>query len=260
MDHKKRVALVCGASRGLGFACAEALLRDNARVAICSHNSENLKKAENALAEKFGATNVFAVKCDLNKKSEIEFLVEKAVEKFGGIDILVNNNGGPKPGTFFELSDEDFLEAHERLLLSVVRMNRVVIPLMRKRKFGRIVNIASLTVKEPNGMLVLSNVYRAGVVSLSKTLSKELAGENVFINSVLPGAFKTERYEQLMERMKKEGQGIADVEKEIVFGIPMGRLQSPHELAELVNFLASDKCFLTGTSVQVDGGKAAGLF
>ena len=260
MDHKKRVALVCGASKGLGLACAETLLRDNAKVCICSHNAENLEKAEKALAEKFGPENVFAVKCDLNSKREIEALVEKALKRFGGIDILVNNTGGPKPGTFFELSDEDFLEAHGRLLLSVARLNRIVVPLMQKQGFGRIVNIASLTVKEPNDLLVLSNVYRAGVVSLSKSLSREFAAKNVFINNVLPGAFKTDRYVQLMERKRTGGKSIAEVEKEIAAGIPMGRLQSPQELAELVSFLASDKCYLTGTSIQVDGGKASGLF
>ncbi|MBI4052930.1 MAG: SDR family oxidoreductase [Candidatus Diapherotrites archaeon] len=260
MDHGKRVALVCGASKGLGFACAETLLRDNARVCICSHNEENLEKAEKALAEKSGPENVFAQKCDLNRAEEIENLVERAVKRFGRVDILVNNTGGPKPGTFFELSDEDFLHAHEQLLLSVARLNRRIVPLMAEQGFGRVINLASLTVKEPNDLLVLSNVYRAGVVSLSKSLSREFAHKNVFINSVLPGAFKTDRYVQLMERRRKDGQSIAEVEKEIAAGIPMGRLQSPQELAELVSFLASDKCFLTGVSIQADGGKAGGLF
>ncbi len=197
-----------------------------------------------------------------NGEKQIKRLVNETVEKFGRIDILVNNTGGPKPGGFFDHEDADWQEAFELLLLYVVRMCREVIPYMKKQGSGRIINNTSFTVKEPSSNLLLSNVFRVGVVSLAKTLSQELAADNILINNVCPGSFRTARMEQLLEhRAEREGKSILQLESEIVKTIPLGRLQSSEELANLVVFLASDKASaITGATIQVDGGMLKGLF
>ncbi|HLC65543.1 MAG TPA: SDR family oxidoreductase [Candidatus Nanoarchaeia archaeon] len=259
MDHKQRVAIVCASSKGLGKACAEALLRDNARVAICSHDRKNLEKARNELEKKY-KRKVLAVNCDLTKKEDIKAMVEKVIDTFGTVHILYNNTPGPKPGNFFDFKDEDWKKAHDMLLMPVIRLHRLVLPIMRKQNFGRIINSTSLVVKEPVDNLLLSEVYRLGIISIAKILSKEYAKDNVFINNVCPAAFRTERYEQLMKLKVTAKKSLRDVEGEIVKGIPIGRLQNPMELGNLVSFLASDQCFITGTTIAVDGGASRGLF
>ncbi len=259
MNHHQRIALVCGASKGLGFACADALLRDNAQVIVCSSDGSNLQKAKSEL-EKKHHKEVLAVKCDLNDKDEIKHLVGAVLKKYRAVHILINNTGGPKPGSFFELDEHDFLEAHNRLLLSVIRLNRLVIPVMQKQKFGRIISLTSQTVKEPSAKLTLSSVYRVGVVSLSKILSKELAKDNIFINSIAMGSFDTERMAELLNAWKKPDETIEQKKAELAAGIPSKKLGSPKDLGALVSFLASEECALTGTTIPIDGGMSQVLW
>ena len=258
---KGKVAIVGGSSRGLGLAIALGLAKEGVNVTICARNEDELQKAAFKIKSE-GPGEVLAIAADQTKYEDIKCIVNETVQKFGRIDILVNNTGGPKPGGFFDHEDADWQEAFELLLLYVVRMCRAVIPYMKKQGGGRIINNTSFTVKEPSVNLLLSNVFRVGVVSLAKTLSQELAGDNILVNNICPGSFRTTRMEQLLEhRAEREGKSLSQLESEIVKAIPLGRFQSPEELANLVVFLASDRASaITGATIQVDGGLLKGLF
>jgi 3-oxoacyl-[acyl-carrier protein] reductase len=256
-----KTAIVGGSSKGLGFAIALGLAKEGANVTICARNDDELHQA----AEKIKSecrSEILAVIADQTKYEDIKRIVNETVQKFGRIDILVNNTGGPKPGGFFDHEDANWQEAFELLLLYVVRMCREVIPYMKQQGGGRIINNTSFTVKEPSPNLLLSNVFRIGVVSLAKTLSQELAADNILVNNVCPGSYRTARMEQIIQhRAEREGKSISQLESEIVNTIPLGRLQSPEELANLVVFLASNKASaITGATIQVDGGMVKGLF
>jgi 3-oxoacyl-[acyl-carrier protein] reductase len=258
---KGKVAIVGGSSRGLGRACAVALAREGAKVTICARNENELLQTAEQIRRGYGA-NVLAVTSDLTKYEDIKRLVNETIATFGRIDILVNNTGGPPPGSFFDHDDAAWEAAFQRLLMYVVRICREVIPHMEKRGSGRIINNTSFTVKEPADRLILSNVFRVGVISLAKTLSRELARYNILVNNVCPGSFDTERMRQLVEeRSEISGRSVDEVREELVQSIPLGRMQSPEELADLVVFLASERASgITGATIQVDGGMVRGLF
>ena len=258
---KDRVAIIGGSSKGLGKACAMALSREGAKVTICARNKPELLQTVEEIKKSYG-TEVLAVQCDLAKYEDIKLVVRETIGKFGKIDILVNNTGGPTPGGFYDLNDDDWESAFQKLLMYVVRMCREVIPYMKEQGWGRIINNTSYTVKEPSDRLVLSNVFRVGVISLAKTLSRELAKHNILVNNVCPGSFETERMEQILEeRAAKSGQSVDYHRRELIGTIPLRRMQNPEELADLVVFLASEKASgITGTTIQVDGGMVRGLF
>ncbi len=258
---KDKVAIVGGSSKGLGKACALALAREGAKVAICARSGEELHQTAEGIREAYG-TEVLAVTADLTKYEDIKRLVSKTADAFGRIDILVNNTGGPPPGGFFDHDDEAWEAAFQRLLMYVVRICREVIPYMKRQGWGRIINDTSFTVKEPLDRLILSNVFRVGVISMAKTLSRELAKDNITVNNVCPGVFSTDRIQQLLaERAETSGKPIDEVRNDLIKDIPLGRMQDPEELADLVVFLASEKASgITGTTIQVDGGMVRGLF
>jgi 3-oxoacyl-[acyl-carrier protein] reductase len=258
---KGKVAIVGGSSRGLGRACAVALAREGAEVTICARSENELLQTAEQIRRGYGA-RVLAVTSDLTKYEDIKLLVNETIATFGRIDILVNNTGGPPPGDFFDHDDAAWEAAFQRLLMYVVRICREVIPHMKKRGGGRIINNTSFTVKEPVDRLILSNVFRVGVISLAKTLSRELAEYNILVNNVCPGSFDTERMRQLLEeRSETSGRSVDEVREEFIQSIPLGRMQSPEELADLVVFLASERASgITGATIQVDGGMVRGLF
>jgi len=258
MDHKRRVALICASSKGLGKACAEALLKDQAVVVICSNDQASLDETKKELEERYGQ-EVTAILGDITKKEDVERIYKDVIDKFSSLNILVTNTPGPQPGKFSDLEEKDFYDAHDMLFMPVLRLMKLAIPAMRNEEFGRIINITSISVKEPNDDLLLSNIYRVGIVSLAKTLARESASDNVFINNVAPAAFKTDRFQALMESKVTEGKTIDDVKKEIVKNIPLGRLQNPIELGNLVSFLASDECFVTGATIPMDGASSKSL-
>ena len=196
-----KVALIGGASKGLGKGCALSLAKEGVSIAICSNDSQSLELTSKEV-ESFGvkALPLFA---DLSKKDDVERIVKQTLDMFGRIDILVNNSGGPRPGSFFDFADDQWDEAYEQVLMYVVRLCRLVIPHMKKNKWGRIINSTSLVVKEPAEGLILSNVFRSGVVSMAKTISKELIKDNITINSLCPGAFKTDRAIEIMKETAK---------------------------------------------------------
>ncbi|WP_191561931.1 SDR family oxidoreductase [Metabacillus idriensis] len=251
---KGKVALVAASSQGLGLAIAEALVREGAHVMITSRNPEKLHKVKEELT-KLGSGLIEYKACDLTKADDIQNLAEETAKRFGTIDLLVNNAGGPPSGTFEQMSDEDWQNSFELNLLSHVRLIRSVIPHMRG-KGGKIVNIASSSVKEPIPGLILSNTFRSGIVGLTKTLSSELAPYQILINTVAPGRISTDRVAQLdRSAAEKHGISISEVEENAKRAIPVGRYGKPSEFASYVLFLLSDvNSYITGQTHLVDGG------
>ncbi len=249
------IALVAAASRGLGRAAARALAADGFQVAICSRRREAIDAAARDIKQETGA-EVAAFAADLSTPEGPAAVVRQTVERFGGLDVLVTNTGGPRSATFEALTDADWQAAFDSLLMSVVRLCRAAIPVMRARGGGRIINITSVAVRQPVDGLILSNAVRTAVIGLSKTLATELAPDRILVNSVAPGFTRTERVTDVTAATAaREGIDAAAVEQRIVRQIPLGRLGEPHELANLIAFLASDAAsYITGTTIQVDGG------
>jgi 3-oxoacyl-[acyl-carrier protein] reductase len=234
-----RTAIVCGASSGMGLATAESLAREGANVAMFARRREVLERE----AERIGA---LAVRGDVTNPADLKRLVDRTVEAFGGIDILVNNSGGPPRGPAVGLGDEDVEAAVELLLLSVVRLTNLCLAQLERSGRGRIINIESSTVREPVDNLALSNAVRPGVIGWAKTMARELGPRKITVNSIAPGRIETAR---LME-VYAERSRAADMEQ-----IPLRRFGRPEEVADVICFLASERAgYITGAVIQVDGG------
>lgn len=254
-----RVALVCAASRGLGRASAEALARDGVRVAICARGRAALEETAAAIASAGG--HALALEADLRRADDVTRVVQETVKAFGGLDILVTNTGGPPSGPFMSIDERAWTDAIDSLLLSVVRLCRAAIPHMQARGGGRIINITSITVKQPVEGLVLSNALRSAVASLAKTLSVELAPQGILVNCVAPGYTRTDRVIELAgQTAAREGTTPDVIQQRTVAKIPLGRMGEPFEFAEVVRFLASPAAsYVTGVTIPVDGGWTRGL-
>jgi 3-oxoacyl-[acyl-carrier protein] reductase len=252
---KGKVALVAAASRGLGRAVAEELAAEGAALVLCSRKAESVRRTASEIAAQTGA-EILALACDVSRPVEVARLVESGIERFGRIDILVTNTGGPPAGPFESFTIEQWEAATRVLLHSTVELARNVLPGMKERRWGRILNITSIAVKQPVENLILSNSLRAAVTGMARTLANEVASYGITVNNIMPGYTRTERVEELALMMaEKEGitaaEFIARWEKEI----PMQRLGEPRELAALAAFLISERAgYITGTSIPVDGG------
>jgi 3-oxoacyl-[acyl-carrier protein] reductase len=255
-----KVALVSAASKGLGRATALALAREGVNLAISSRNANVLAATASNIRRSTGV-EVLAIPADVTKGEDILNFVDKAAEHFGRVDILVTNAGGPPAGTFDMFSDADWQAAINLTLMSVVRLIRATLPYMRKGGGGRIVNITSLSVKQPADDLLFSSSLRPAIVGLAKTISFALAKENILINNVCPGSHETDRIHELDEaRAARERRPLAEVAAESMKSIPLGRRGDPAELAALVVFLCSSHSgFTTGATIQVDGGAYRGI-
>ena len=256
----EKVAIVCASSKGLGKAISLGLSREGSFVVICARHEEDLIQTRQVIQNETGG-EVMSVVADVSNPKEVDNLVEIAIERFNGIDILINNSGGPKAGGFDDLNSADYQSAIDLNLMSTINMTRAVVPSMRSRGGGRIINLTSVSVKQPIGGLTLSNTARAGVIGFAKTLATELASENILVNNVCPGIIFTDRIQQLATIRAQEG-GISFEEaiQNMTEEIPLGRIGDPEEFANLVVFLASARAsYITGTTIQVDGGMVKGL-
>jgi len=258
---KGKVAIVCAASRGLGRASAMALAREGTRLAICSRSEESLNDTASAIRRETGV-QVLPVVCDLTRKEDIEELVERTVETFKTIDILVTNVGHPQMSAFNELAEEDWQHGYESVLLSVIRLCHLAIPHMQRGKWGRIVHITSVAVKEPSSPYLISGVFRAAVAALSKALSREFGRAGILVNTVCPGMFRTPLGEALIrDSAEQQDKSPAVVESEIGDGTAIGRIGESEELGALVAFLCGDSAGnITGQAVTADGGALRGLY
>ena len=254
---KGKVAMVAGASRGLGFAVADALAREGARVSISSSD----KAAIDAAAARL-AGDVRAAVVDVRNAAQIERWANDTTEAFGGVDLLFTNAGGPPAGSVLSFDDAAWQNAIDLLLFSAIRMVRAVVPAMKQRGGGSILMTTSSSVKEPIPNLALSNVVRGGVSSLAKTLSLELAADNIRVNQIIPGRIDTDRVRHLDEITgKRLGISAADAKAKSVAAIPFGRYGQPVEFGRVAAFLLSDAAgYMTGATVQVDGGLIKGVF
>jgi 3-oxoacyl-[acyl-carrier protein] reductase len=252
---ENKVAMVGGASKGLGYAVARALAAEGARVSIASRDPDGIRKAADALTRDTGR-GVLAVSADLSKARGIEQWHAATVEQYGGVDLLFANTGGPPAGTALGFDDAAWQSAFELLLLSVIRAVRLVVPSMRARGGGAIVVGTSSTVREPFPNLALSNVMRAGVTAFVKTLSSELAPDRIRVNTLLPGRIATDRLTYLDEaNAKKAGIAPEEQRQRALATIPLGRYGDPDEFGRVGAFLLSEAAaYVTGAAVQVDGG------
>lgn len=257
---RDKVALATASSKGIGRAVALGLAGEGARVAICARGAPALEEAAEYIRRQTGA-EVLAIPSDISTPAGVEQVVEAALAHFGRIDILVCNVGGPPPGTFFDFADAAWEQAFQQILMSVVRLCRLVVPDMRRRQWGRIITITSMAVKEPRPDLILSNVFRAGVTALVKSLANELAPDGILVNNVMPSAVLTDRaYELAARQAQAEGISVEEVLARSAASIPVRRIAAPAEFAQVVVFLASEAAsYLTGISVPVDGGSMRSL-
>ncbi len=249
-----RVALVVASSKGLGKAVAKQLALEGCNVMLTSRDAEQLAATRQEISE-VSSSQIESCACDITRAEEIGALVAVTREKFGAIDILVNNSGGPPGGGFDQHDDENWQKAFELNLLSYVRLIRAALPDL-KANAGRIINITSSSIKQPIPNLILSNVYRMGLLGLAKSLAEELAPHNVRINTIAPGRIGTDRTAHL-DQLKADRLGITreTVEEDSQRNIPLGRYGSPDEFAKVVAFLVSDaSSYVTGSSLMVDGG------
>lgn len=259
MHIKGKTALVLASSNGLGKAIAHELANEGANVMLTSRTEKDLKDAKEEI-EKTAIGSVSYCLLDQTKNKSIAEAIKTTREIFGSISILVNNSGGPPAGSFEDFDDDDWQNAFELTLLSYIRTIRMVLPDLKENK-GRILNNTSISTKEPIDGLTLSNVFRVGILGLAKTLSQELAKDDILVNTIGPGRIQTKRVEELDQvTADKKGQSKKDVQDANLSAIPMGRYGKPEEFAKVATFLVSGaNTYLTGQNILVDGGKVKAI-
>ncbi len=252
---KGKTVLVTASSSGIGKAAAELFIKEGCNVAICSHNKENLLIAARDIKSTYNVEPLWEV-CDMNKLQDIEDTVRVVQKELGDIDILINNCGGPVPGFFEDLYDENWENAFEQVLMSAVRFTRHILPGMKSKNWGRIINVTSLSVKQPVDNLILSNSLRGAVTGFAKTLSNQVGKYNITVNNVAPGYTLTPRLHELAEvRAKLAGTTPVKILESMSNEVPMKRLAQPEEVASMIVYLASERAgIITGQTIAVDGG------
>ena len=258
---RNKVALVAASSHGLGRAVADELAAEGASLIICGRNTTDIEHATAEIEERTGV-EVLGLEADVSRPDDVSRLVDSGLTRFGHIDILITNAGGPPTGTFETLTREEWESATRLTFFSAIELARHVLPGMKERQWGRILNITSITVKQPVEGLMLSNSLRAGLTGFARTLANEVATYGITVNNILPGYTRTERVEELATQMAaKQGITAAEFKAKWEQEIPMRRLGEPREFAALATFLVSERAsYITGTSFQVDGGWIKSLF
>jgi 3-oxoacyl-[acyl-carrier protein] reductase len=257
---QNKVAIVCASSKGIGKGCAMELAREGCKLAMCARNSSELKAATDEIG-KISRSEIFAETCDVTDKEKSQKFVKKVMQKFGTVHILVNNCGGPPPGKMADFKAEDYMVGIERSLLAPIYWTYLVVEAMKAQKWGRIINITSLSVKEPIENIIQSNTARAGLTGFARSIATELAPYGILVNNVLPGKILTDRLKETTAgRAAKTGKSIEEALLDTAKEIPLGRLGTPEEFGALVAFLCSMRAsYVTGCSIQVDGGLFHGL-
>ncbi|SCX91467.1 SDR family oxidoreductase [Desulfoluna spongiiphila] len=254
-----KLALVSASSRGLGRSCADALASEGCRVAVCSRNEASAQKAAHEISEQYDV-EAMGFEADLAKKEDIDRLINQVTDALGTPDILVTNAGGPPPGTFEATALPDYQKALDLNLMSAVHLIHHVYPAMKAKGWGRIIAITSISVKQPIGDLLLSNMARSGLTGFLKTIATELAPHGITVNALLPGTHKTKRVDKLTrDRAALAGKTEEEVYRQMVSAIPCGAFGNPSDFGAAAAFLASRQAnFITGHNLLVDGGKYMG--
>jgi 3-oxoacyl-[acyl-carrier protein] reductase len=251
-----RVAMVAAASKGIGRAIAVGLAEEGCRVSICGRTPETLEAGRHDLEGLIGPQDVLAVQADVSKAGDLELWYKRTIEKFGTVDILVTNTGGPPAAKFMALTDEQWETGVQSTLMNVVRMCRLVIPTMQEKGWGRIIHITSLVAKQPQDDLTISSTLRTGISALTRTLANQVAADGILVNAVLPGSTMTDRQTHLANiRSKALGITHEDALQKAAEAAPVKRIAEPREIADAVVYLASERAsYITGVSLLVDGG------
>jgi 3-oxoacyl-[acyl-carrier protein] reductase len=257
---ERRAVLVTGASRGIGRAVAEGFAREGARLTVVARDPERLGQVGRELAA-LGAGDVLTVPGNVAAPDDLHACVSATVERFGSLDVVVANAGGPPSGRFFECTDEMWMEGFQRNFLSLVRLTRLAVPLMRMRSWGRIIQISSVAARQPIEGLTISSSLRAGLLGMVRSLAAELAPNGITVNCILPGYTRTEHVEELAaESAALRGLNPEQTFQNWLANIPAGRLAKPTEIADAVLFLASDRAaYITGSALPIDGGFVKGI-
>ena len=248
-----RTAMVAAASKGLGKACAMALVKEGCEVSICARNPESLEKAHQDIA-RFG--DVISVRADVSNLSDLQNWHYETINRFGKVDILVTNTGGPPVKRFMDLSDQEWIGGVESTLMNVVRLSRMVIPGMQEAKWGRLIHLTSLVAKQPIDELTISSTLRAGLSGLTKTMANQLGPDNITVNAILTGHILTDRQYAIADaRIREHGISYEEYFSRAAAEIPLRRLGEPREVGDVVAFLASEPAgYVSGVSLQIDGG------
>jgi 3-oxoacyl-[acyl-carrier protein] reductase len=258
-----KVAIVAAASKGLGKGVALALAAEGASVVMFSRDEGAIQAAaEEVRAAAVDGAQILGLAADVTRPADLDRVVNTTVERFGGVDILFNNAGGPKPGMFDSLTDDDWQSAFELNLMSAVRLTRLCLPHMRAKHWGRVITSTSSSVKQPLPTLMLSNAVRSATTAWSKTLSDQVAADGITVNTLAPGRIDTERIRQINDDLaQRQGRTRADVERDSLATIPVGRYGRPDEFGAAAAFLASEPAsYITGVTLLVDGGLFRGTY
>lgn len=260
-----KVAIVAASSKGLGKATAIQLAREGAQVVMCSRNPEAIEAAATEARDEAGRSgnggDAIGLAADVTLQADVDTLLQTALDRYRRVDILITNAGGPPAGSFETFDVEDFQQAIDLNLMSTIRLSKAVVPSMIDQGGGSIVNITSISVKQPLAGLILSNTARTGVIGLAKSMANELGQYNIRVNSVGPGPTRTDRILDLAQQQAdSRGVGLDAAISQQASGIPMGRLGEPEEFANVVTFLASPAAsYITGITLQIDGGMYRGI-
>ena len=259
-----RTAIVAASSKGLGRAVAQALAAESANVVMCSRDQSAIDAAAEEVqrAAASAGAQVLGLRADVTDQTDLERVVSACVERFGGPDVLYNNAGGPKPGTFETLSDADWLQAVDLNLMSAIRLTRLCLPHMRRKRWGRIITGTSSSVKQPIANLMLSNSIRSATTAWAKTLADQVAADGITVNLLAPGRILTERLRQIdADAAERSGRRREEVERDALASIPLGRYGQPAEFGAAAAFLASEQAaYITGVTLLVDGGLFRGTY